>query len=174
MGPGGTARVVAEALILVEYEVRLAGRTVPISFNPEKKEAQVDGKTFLIQTTRYGNRVIVDLAGHNYSLEIIQGRVYVNGEETRFSISKSRPRIGGKKSAASAAKGAKIKPPMPGRIVSVEVKVGDSVKKGQGLLVLEAMKMQNEVTAPTEGLVKAINVKPGQTVDGNTIMVEIE
>ena len=159
---------------MVEYEIRLAGRTVPISFNPERKEASVDGKTFQIQTTRYGNRVIVDVGGHNYSLEIIQGRVYVNGEETRFAIHKSRPRIGDKKSSAAAAKGAKIKPPMPGRIVSVDVKVGDSVKKGQGLLVLEAMKMQNEITAPAEGLVKAVNVKPGQTVDQNLVMVEIE
>ncbi|HEX9816269.1 MAG TPA: biotin/lipoyl-containing protein [Candidatus Thermoplasmatota archaeon] len=159
---------------MVEYEIKLAGRLVPISFNPEKKEAEVEGKKFQIATTRYGNRVIVDVGGHNHAIEIIQGRVYVNGEETRFMIQKSRPRIGGKRSSAAAIKGARLKPPMPGRIVSVEVKVGDQVKKGQPLLVLEAMKMQNEVSAPTDGLVKSVNVKPGQTVDANTILVEIE
>lgn len=159
---------------MVEYEIKLAGRIVPISFSPEKKEAEVEGKKFQIATTRYGNRVIVDVGGHNHAIEIIQGRVYVNGEETRFHIQKSRPRIGGKRSSAAAVKGARLKPPMPGRIVSVDVKVGDQVKKGQPLLVLEAMKMQNEVSAPAEGLVKAVNVKPGQTVDANTIMVEIE
>lgn len=159
---------------MVEYEIKLAGRVVPVSFNPEKKEAEVDGKKFQIATTRYGNRVIVELGGHNHSIEIIQGRVYVNGEETRFSIQKSRPRIGGKRSAAQAAKGAKVRPPMPGRVVNVDVKVGDHVKKGQPMLVLEAMKMQNEVSAPTEGLVKAVHVKPGQTVDAQSILVEIE
>jgi biotin carboxyl carrier protein len=159
---------------MVEYEIKLAGRVVPISFNPDRKEAEVEGKKFQIATTRYGNRVIVDVGGHNHSIEIIQGRVYVNGEETRFNIQKSRPRIGGKRASAAQVKGARVKPPMPGRIVSVDVKVGDQVKKGQPMLVLEAMKMQNEVSAPTEGLVKAVNVKPGQTVDSSTILIEIE
>lgn len=159
---------------MVEYEITLAGRQTLIAFDPEKKTAEVDGKRFQIQTTRYGNRVIVEVNNHDYALELIQGRVFVNGEETRFQIQKSRPRIGGKKAGAAAVKGARVKPPMPGRIVSVDVKVGDQVKKGQGILVLEAMKMQNEVTAPAEGLVKAVHVKAGQSVDGNTIMVEIE
>jgi biotin carboxyl carrier protein len=159
---------------MVEYEIQIAGYTVPISFAPDKKEAAIEEKKYQIQTTRYGSRVIVDINGHNYSIELIQGRVYVNGEETRFRLQKAPPKIAGKKAGGAAAKGAKVKPPMPGRIVSVEVKVGDQVKKGQGLLVLEAMKMQNEVSAPAEGLVKAVNVKPGQTVDANTIMVEIE
>ena len=65
-------------------------------------------------------------------------------------------------------------PPMPGRIVSVDVKVRDQVKEGQGVLVLEAMKMQNELTAPTDGLMKAVQVKPGQTVDGNAALVEFK
>lgn len=159
---------------MVEYEILLAGHSIPISFDPQKREAAVEEKKFQIQTTRYGTRVIVDVNGHNYSIELIQGRVYVNGEETRFVLHKSRPRLGGKKAAGAAVRGAKVKPPMPGRIVSVDAKVGDQVKKGQPLLVLEAMKMQNEVSAPVEGLVKVINVKPGQTVDANTVMVEIE
>lgn len=159
---------------MVEYEIMMARRVIPVSFDPEKKTAQVGGRTYQIQTTRYGNRVIVDLDGKNYSIEIIQGRVYVNGEEQRFTLQKARPKMGGKRAAAALSKGARVKPPMPGRIVSVEVRVGDAVKKGQGLLVLEAMKMQNEITAPVEGLVKAINVKPGQTVDANAVLVEIE
>lgn len=159
---------------LVEYEMTFGRRTVPVSFDPEKKTATVEGRTFQIQTTNYGNRVIVDLDGKTHSIEIVQGRVYVNGEEQRFVLQKGKPRaLGGKKSDA-AGKGARIKPPMPGRIVSVDVKVGDHVKRGQGLLILEAMKMQNEITAPADGLVKAVNVKPGQTVDGNAVLVEIE
>lgn len=159
---------------MVEYELHLGRREVQVSFDPEKKTAAIDDKTFQIVTTRYGNRVIVELDGKPYAIEIVQGRVYVNGEEQRFSIQKGRPKFLGGKKAEAAAKGAKVKPPMPGRIVSLDVKVGDQVKRGQGLLVLEAMKMQNEITAPADGLVKAINVKPGQTVDANAILIEIE
>jgi glutaconyl-CoA/methylmalonyl-CoA decarboxylase subunit gamma len=159
---------------VVEYEIGFGRRTVSISFDPEKKTADVDGKSFQIQTTKYGNRVLVDLDGKTHSIEIIQGRVYVNGEEQRFSIQKGRPRVLGGKKGDAGAKGAKVKPPMPGRIVSVDVKVGDQVKRGQGLLVLEAMKMQNEITAPADGLVKAIHVKAGQTVDSSAVLLEIE
>jgi len=159
---------------LVEYEISFGRRMVAISFDPEKKKATVGEKTYEIQTTKHGNRILVDLDGKTHNIEIIQGRVYVNGEEQRFTIQKGKPRVLGGKKADAGAKGARIKPPMPGRIVSVDVKVGDQVKRGQGLLVLEAMKMQNEITAPTDGLVKAINVKPGQTVDNNAVLVEIE
>jgi biotin carboxyl carrier protein len=48
------------------------------------------------------------------------------------------------------------------------------VAKGQGLLVLEAMKMQNEITSPADGMVKAIHCKPGQNVDSSVTLVEIE
>jgi biotin carboxyl carrier protein len=159
---------------MVDYEIGFGRRGVTVTFDPEKKTAQVEERTFQIQTTKYGNRVIVELDGKPYSIEIIQGRVYVNGEEQRFTIQKGKPRVLGAKKDAGAAKGAKVKPPMPGRIVSIDVKVGDTVKKGQGLLVLEAMKMQNEIAAPADGLVKAVNVKAGQTVDGNAVLVEIE
>jgi biotin carboxyl carrier protein len=159
---------------LVEYEISFGRRTVSIAFDPEKKTATVGDKSYQIQTTKYGNRILVDLDGKTHSIEIIQGRVYVNGEEQRFTIGKGKPRFLGGKKADAAAKGARVKPPMPGRIVSIDVKVGDQVKRGQGLLVLEAMKMQNEITAPADGLVKAVNVKPGQTVDNNAVLVEIE
>lgn len=159
---------------VVEYEIRFGRRELGISFDPEKRTAEVDGRTFQVQTTKYGNRILVDLDGKTHSIEIIQGRVYVNGEEHRFTIQKGKPKVLGAKKGGEAVKGARVKPPMPGRIVSVDVKVGDQVKRGQGLLVLEAMKMQNEITAPADGLVKAVNVKPGQTVDGNAVLVEIE
>lgn len=159
---------------MVEYEVTLAKRQIPLSFDAEKKTATIDDRTYQVATTKHGNKVIVDVDGKPYNVEVIQGRVYVNGEEQRFTIQRGKPKVLGKGKGAQAAKGAKIKPPMPGRIVSIEVKVGDTVRKGQGLLVLEAMKMQNEVVAPCEGLVKAVHVKQGQNIDGNFVMVEIE
>lgn len=63
---------------------------------------------------------------------------------------------------------------MPGRIVRVLISVGDRVQKGGGLLVLEAMKMQNEVQAPADGVVAQVFVQAGDTVEGGAELVRIE
>ena len=63
---------------------------------------------------------------------------------------------------------------MPGMVVKVLVKEGDHVKKGDALLILEAMKMENQVKSPGEGIVKAVRVKAGQAVESGDILVEFE
>jgi len=64
--------------------------------------------------------------------------------------------------------------PMPGLVIEIEVKEGDTVKKGQGLLIIEAMKMQNEFKAPRDGIVKKILVQKGQTVNSKDTLIIIE
>jgi biotin carboxyl carrier protein len=64
--------------------------------------------------------------------------------------------------------------PMPGKIVKVLAQAGQAVKKGDVLLILEAMKMQNEITAPVDGTVKSINVAPDQSVKPNEILAVIK
>ena len=73
--------------------------------------------------------------------------------------------------AAPAATGSTvIKAPMPGTIIKVNVKAGDSVKRGDVLCVLEAMKMENEITAPEDGTIASINVAVGDSVEsGDTL-----
>ena len=68
----------------------------------------------------------------------------------------------------------KIVSPMPGNILNVNVKVGDSVKKGQVLLILEAMKMENEIMAPKDGTVTAVNVQKSSTVESGALLVTID
>ena len=63
--------------------------------------------------------------------------------------------------------------PMPGKILRILVKEGESVKTGQGLVVLEAMKMENEIPAPKDGVVKKILVKEGDTVDTGQPLIEL-
>ncbi len=67
-----------------------------------------------------------------------------------------------------------IKAPLPGTIITVLVKPGDKVSMGQKLLTMEAMKMENNVLAEKAGSIRVVNVKPGQTVAQNEILVEIE
>lgn len=73
---------------------------------------------------------------------------------------------------AAPAGGETINAPMPGNILAVNVKVGDTVKKGDVLMILEAMKMENEIMAPCDGTVASVGVNVGATVEtGATLCV---
>ena len=63
--------------------------------------------------------------------------------------------------------------PMPGTIVRINVKAGDSVKKGDVLLVLEAMKMENDICAPADGTVLAVQVNQGETVGADAALLTL-
>lgn len=73
----------------------------------------------------------------------------------------------------SGGAGNKISAPMPGKIISVKVSVGDSVKKGQELIVMEAMKMHNPVLAANDGVVKEIYVKAGDPVQTGAPLISV-
>ncbi len=76
--------------------------------------------------------------------------------------------------AAPAVSGGKpVLCPMPGTIINVLVKSGDAVKKGAVLLILEAMKMENEIQAAEDGIVASINAKKGDTVNADDILLTI-
>lgn len=74
---------------------------------------------------------------------------------------------------ASGQAGGDVLAPMPGKVVEIRVKVGDTVDVGQGIIVVEAMKMQNELKAERAGVIDAIKVTVGQTVEGNQLLVQI-
>lgn len=67
----------------------------------------------------------------------------------------------------------RVKAPIPGLITHIRVQAGDQVEAGKSLLVLEAMKMENEIRAPRRGTVTAVHVSPGQTVARDEVLVEI-
>ena len=75
--------------------------------------------------------------------------------------------------AASSGKSA-VKSPLPGVILDIKVNVGDTVKRGQTVLILEAMKMENNINADKDGKIAAINVKSGESVLEGTDLVVIE
>ena len=62
---------------------------------------------------------------------------------------------------------------MPGNILDVKVKPGDTVKSGDLLVILEAMKMENEILAPSDGTVASVNVRKGDTVNSNDLLVSL-
>ena len=74
---------------------------------------------------------------------------------------------------AFAGEGETVASPMPGNILDVKVSAGTAVKKGDVLLILEAMKMENEIMAPCDGTVTAVNVQKGSTVESGTVLCVI-
>lgn len=108
-------------------------------------------------------------------------KVNVNGTAYEVEIEEmtGAPTVAAAPVAASAAApaasgaGESITSPMPGNILAVNVAAGDMVKKGQVLMVLEAMKMENEIMAPCDGTVKQVLVNKGATVNSGDPLVVI-
>jgi biotin carboxyl carrier protein len=121
--------------------------------------------------------VIIDGEEIEVAIEI-EGDTYtatIEGQTFEFVIpnaAASAPRKrgggGGRKRSGT------VSASMPGKVVTVEVKVGDTVEEGQTILILEAMKMQNEVTAPIAGKVTAVHCEDGLSVEANVPLVVIE
>ena len=84
------------------------------------------------------------------------------------------PKAAAPKAAPSGAQGAvKVNSPMQGKIISVSASAGQAVKKGDVLMILEAMKMENEVVAPQDGTVASINVAAGDSVDVGAVLATL-
>ena len=75
---------------------------------------------------------------------------------------------------AAPAGGEKVTAPMPGNILSVNVAAGDTVKRGQVLLILEAMKMENEIMAPCDGVIASVNTSKGSAVESGALLCVIQ
>ncbi len=77
-------------------------------------------------------------------------------------------------SVVNTQKASDVKAPMPGLVLGVMVEVGQEVKEGDGLLILEAMKMENVIKSAGEGLVKAIHTEKGNAVEKGQLLIEVE
>ena len=121
------------------------------------------------------------LDGRSYSAVVIpegdgRYRVIVAGREFDILLKDERDllleRYGLAETAGSGAQA--IRAPMPGLVLSISVEPGQEVRKGSGLAVLEAMKMENELRAEHDGIVKAVHVAPGDAVSKSDLLLEIE
>lgn len=102
--------------------------------------------------------------------------IEINGSVYNINISDENDELV-KKLGLTVVAGQKmknVKAPMPGLVLEVSVKVGQEIAKGDGLLILEAMKMENVIKAAGEGIVKSINIEKGNTVDKGELLLEME
>lgn len=120
--------------------------------------------------------------GQSFEIEVLQSDIVgkkhqftINGKKVEAELSDKfdalLKELG--MDAGSAQKVGDLKAPMPGLVVDIPVKEGDVVKKGDTLVILEAMKMENALKAVGDAVVKKINVKKGQAVEKNTLLVQM-
>ena len=105
-------------------------------------------------------RYVLSIDGHRYEVEALDERTHAIRELSGASAAATGP--------------APLKAPMPGLVVRVSVAVGDTVTAGQGLVAIEAMKMENELRCVAGGRVKAVHAVIGQAVEEGALLVEIE
>ena len=106
-----------------------------------------------------------------------QVTAHVNGTPVRVDVPVWRGRrraAAGQGEADNSHGPVPVAAPMPGRVVKVLVSAGDAVAAGQGLVVIEAMKMENELRAPRAGTVKSVSVAAGAPVEAGSVVVVIE
>jgi biotin carboxyl carrier protein len=117
----------------------------------------------------------IKLNGKVYEVEMeeITGEVAATQVEAQNAAPAASAPAPSPKPSAPVSGGVAVEAPMPGTILSIAVKVGDQVKKDQVVLVLEAMKMENEIVSPVDGTVIAINVAKGDAVNPGQNLVQI-
>ncbi|MBE0432213.1 biotin/lipoyl-binding protein [candidate division WOR-3 bacterium] len=123
-----------------------------------------------------GNRLMLIVNNEPFSIILESDRrIIVNAETYDVDLIDERiPRLMSAGTGAVQKREVALKAVMPGLVVEVNVKPGDTVRAGAGLLVVEAMKMQNELKSSRDGCVKIIHVQPGQTVNTGDTLITIE
>ena len=105
----------------------------------------------------------------------VNGTVYEIELEELTGAALSAPAAPAAPAAAAApAGGEQVTSPMPGTILAVNVAVGDTVKRGQVLMILEAMKMENEIMCPCDGKIASVNTSKGSSVESGTLLCVIQ
>lgn len=163
------------------YHVTIGSRTVTV---------ELDGERVLVDSADAGSVELVALAGTPVKHLLVAGRsvtlvahrtddawdLHVDGWPVHADVVDERTRaIRALTGRAGAAQGPKpVRAPMPGMIVRTDVSVGDTVRAGQGVVVMEAMKMENELKAEADGVVTRVLIEPGQAVEKGAVLVEFE
>jgi biotin carboxyl carrier protein len=140
------------------WHCRLHGRDVAIDFaqiNSETASILIDGKSYAVRRE----------AG---------GIIFVGGDRFEYSVEDPRSWQGRKRRAVSQSGPQKLTASMPGKVVRVLAREGENVQVGQGIVILEAMKMQNEIKSPKAGILQKVLARVGANVNPGEVLAVIE
>jgi biotin carboxyl carrier protein len=162
----------------MRYEVRISGKTslVEVERDGDGWQAKLDGEAGVadvVETTPGTFSILV--SGQSHQICVMpssngQLQLQAGGLEFSAEVIDLRSWRGRRHAGAEAEGRQQIAAPMPGKVVRLLVKTGDAVEAGQGLLVVEAMKMQNEIRSPKGGTVEGVLVAEGQAVNAGEVL----
>jgi biotin carboxyl carrier protein len=166
----------------MKFEVQISGktRTVELQRDSDRWKISLDGAPLDADAVEISPNVFsILLNGESYEVRLAaanDGKLTLQTRHHEFIAEVVDPRTWrGRRHGAVEAEGRQqIVAPMPGKVVRLLVKAGDKVETGQGLLVVEAMKMQNEVRSPKTGTVERLLAKEGQPVNAGEILAWID
>lgn len=161
-------------------KLKIAGQEFDVQ--PAGDSVTVDGATFAVRTKRDGNIITVYVNEKPFAVQLpqelpeegpikllVDAREYEVEVQGRATARRAKPPARKQPVAAGA-----IVSQMTGRVIRVDVKPGDSVNEGDVLLIIEAMKMENEITAPISGTVKEVAVAAGSRVSEGDLLLILE
>ena len=166
----------------MKYEILISGKTRIVELHRDANRWQIslDGAATDADAIEIGPGIFsILLNGESHEIRVApnsDGSLTIQDGPNEFKAEVADPRAWrGRKHGAVEAEGRqKITAPMPGKVIRLLVKPGDKVEAGQGLLVVEAMKMQNEVKSPKTGTVEKLQAKEGQPVNAGDILAWID
>jgi biotin carboxyl carrier protein len=166
----------------MKYEILVDGNLHQVDLERSDKgyQATVDGEPFVLDVAMTARDVLSIIhSGRNYEAKreySLMGETHIIMGSERFAVEVRDPRsLRSRRAAAGQEAGpAKILAPMPGKIIRILAAEGGEVEAGQGLVVVEAMKMQNEIKATKKGRVTRVAVKEGSAVNAGDLLAIVE
>jgi pyruvate carboxylase subunit B len=152
--------------------IEVGGRAFEVAVDRKAGTVAVDGQPMRVRLRRNSAGVVVEVDGRPLHVALGEpGRATVEGAEVVWRIAELS--LAGGAEGTGGGLGARVRPPMNGKVERILVKPGQSVAKGDVLFVLEAMKMHNEVRSPVAGKVIAVHAAPGAAVEPSQVVVEV-
>lgn len=170
----------------MKFEILLHGasgqkkRTVELEPKGDGYRILLDGQAVSADATLIApNTISILLGGQSFEVHVtpsLDGKIKLQSGPHEFTAETQDPRAWrGRRQGALEAEGRQqIVAPMPGKVIRLLVNVGDEVEVGQGLVVVEAMKMQNEIRSPKKGKVERLLTKEGQNVNAGDVLAWVE
>jgi biotin carboxyl carrier protein len=166
------------------YDIKVNEKNYKLELIEGQKSLKVklDGRTLKIDDSDIGNGRLSLMLQDNKPYELLLSKnsngyyCWMNSRQATCTVIDEKTARFAKLMGASldGQKRSSLKAPMPGLVLRVDIEVGQEVKRGDSLIVVEAMKMENELKASGAGKIKAIKVKQGQAVEKSQVLVEFE